>query len=353
MITQWIRTEIQEGRLKGGQRIESENSLCERFNVSRTSVRKAIANLVAEGVLESRHGIGTFCVDSARVENGMVALVCFYSESYIWPQLIAGFDSVIHTAGQQIILGQSELSFDRERDVLKRLERSGTRAIAIEPLIRQKKGSYESNRNTFNELRNLGVSFVLIDDDFQDDTFSSITMNNFRGGEIAAKYLYEKGHRKIAIIRVTDLQFHCRREEGARSFLKGKKCDPKAAWLVEVPTPYGDGFDGLVSDVFAPGKEYPTAVICTNDQMAVNLFNFLNARNIRVPEDVSIVGFDNSDFAKQPAMDITTINNPSRYVGEKAAQMLLEAANRNNAQSTTKIVVDPVLVERSSVKDRR
>jgi GntR family transcriptional regulator, arabinose operon transcriptional repressor len=352
-VAAWIRQEMALGRLKPGGRLESESELCARFGVSRTSVRKAISDLIAEGLVESRRGVGSFRVGGGASGGAMVGLVCFFSESYVFPSLIAGFDSVMHGAGRQILVAQSECDLNREREVLERLEKSGAKAIAIEPVIRLRGSHVESNRELFEEMRGRGIELILIDDDFDEGGFSSVRMDNYRGGRLMAESLYKRGHRRIALVRDGDLQLHIRRQEGALDYLREQDCLPEDGWILRIDQAEKEDFESVVLPLFSGARpdSGPSAVICTDDQAAILLCNFLRKLGLKVPEDVSVVGFDNSEIARQPSVGLSSIENPSRYVGGEAAAYLLRRLGSGEVSVSARIVIDPVLVERDSIRE--
>ncbi len=125
----------------------------------------------------------------------------------------------------------------------------------------------------------------------------------------------------------------------------------RAGWIV--------GFNGqgpmseatAVAERFLKAaKEIPSAFVCGNDEDALRLIEAAERQGIRVPDDLSVVGFDNSDIAQLEKISLTSVDHPSFEIGEKAANILLDKIFHPEVRFVTRTIITPVLVERSSVR---
>ena len=356
-ISDWIRAEIDAGSIRPGDRLPSESELCRRFGVSRTSVRLAIANLSREGLLESQKGIGTFCRTFKPKAAKDLALVCFFPSSYIFPRIASGFDELTHRLGYHMLLNQSGLRLEREREILRKLRARGVGGIAIEPINpgsndpRNPVALDRTNYALLREIRDSGIGIVLLDSDFGDGSFPSITISDRRGGEMAARYLWERGHREIGVVCSQDHLAKKLRSWGAQDFLGAAGSPVPETWRI-LPE-RTSGAEEAIEEFFTRTAAFPRAFLCTNDEEAVALYRVASRRGLRVPQDISLISFDNSDYARLPGLDLTSIDHPGAFIGEKAAQILADYAAFPHVKFSNAISIEPVIVERSSVLDVR
>jgi LacI family transcriptional regulator len=111
------------------------------------------------------------------------------------------------------------------------------------------------------------------------------------------------------------------------------------------PPPLVDAAAAAVEQILAATPP-PTAVACVNDMAALGLLDGLEAAGLRVPADISVVGYDDLPFARRLSPPLTTVNQPKYQLGHAAAQLLLDEAGSNHAHR--EIQFQPTLVVRSS-----
>jgi GntR family transcriptional regulator of arabinose operon len=97
-------------------------------------------------------------------------------------------------------------------------------------------------------------------------------------------------------------------------------------------------------------KELPSAFVCGNDEDALRLIDVAERQGIRVPDDLSVVGFDNSDIAQLEKISLTSVDHPSFEIGERAANILLDKIFHPEIRFVTQTIISPSLVERNSVR---
>jgi GntR family transcriptional regulator of arabinose operon len=350
-IEQWIKEGIGSGRFLPGDKLPSESQLCEQFGISRNSIRQAINNLIHAGWLESKKGIGTFCLLRNRNLTTNIGFVCYYTRSYIFPRIIHGCDRVLYRSGFHLLLNQSEYDLEKERNILQSLKKKGVDGIIIEPIY---SGSEPSNRELLLELQSQGIPIILIDNYFPGADFSFIALDDRRGGQIAASHLWEKGHRRIGILYKENYFPSILRKEGARSFLQERGAEPRADWIIGFrgQEPTGAAYRAGKA-FFARAEELPSAFVCCNDEESLQWIQAAEERSIRVPEQLSIISFDNSDLAKLEKISLTSIDHPGSYMGEAAMNLLLARIYHPEIRNRTTSLIEPVIVERASVVNIR
>jgi GntR family transcriptional regulator of arabinose operon len=353
-ITSWIKQEIESGRLQPGDKLPSESEICLRFGVSRSSARQAISNLAHAGWVESRKGIGTYCLARRSPEADDFALVCYYASSYIFPRIAAGFEKATQRGGFHMILNQTEANVEKERGVLLKLRERGVRGIAIEPVIAGAEdgsvpGDLEStNYRLLCEIQDSGIQVVLMDNTFGDNRFPAIVLDDVATGAMAARYLAERGHRDIAIVFSQEHRPFRLRRQGAVEYLAGLGIQVPGDRLLSVG-PVRD-CNAFFERWFESRPRLPSGFFCCNDEMSIALYRAAHASGYSIPSDFSVISVDNSDYAELPGISLTSIDHPNQFIGEKAAQILLDGVITPNVHYRSTISIDPVVVERSSVK---
>jgi GntR family transcriptional regulator of arabinose operon len=180
--------------------------------------------------------------------------------------------------------------------------------------------------------------------------FPYVLPDDIKAGMIAANCLIKAGHKNIgAIFKSDDIQGH-RRYAGFVQALKAAdlKTDNNSVIWYET-----ENFDEMFSGKNSKSKDILrmasncTGVICYNDQAAVRLKEFFSDNEIEIPDDISVVGFDDSEMAGMPGVKLTSIAHPRRILGEEAAKRLLLLIQ--GYKGDISLIMEPVLVERSSV----
>jgi LacI family transcriptional regulator, galactose operon repressor len=198
---------------------------------------------------------------------------------------------------------------------------------------------------------NYGAPIVAIDPHTGDSDLPTVSSDNLRGARLATRHLLELGHRRIAMLTGRpDLQSAQHREQGYREEMTaaGGRAD-ESLMLV------GD-YDAAVS--LAKARELlsgpcpPTAVFAANDVSAIATIEAAAAVGLRVPEDLSVVGFDNLPESALCSPPLTTVDQPIRLMGERSIELLLRLI-RGDAVDTTHITLATDLVVRKSTMSPR
>jgi GntR family transcriptional regulator, arabinose operon transcriptional repressor len=348
-VETWIRGRIETGAIAPGEKLPSESQLCARFSVSRNVVRQAIAALAREGIVESTRGIGTFC--KARLPASLVSttigIVQFFLSSYIYPEVIRGCYDTLSRRGFSLQVDQSEYNLEQERGILAALRKKRVGGIIIAPIYG---AGDRSNALLLEEMQAEGTAIVLCDDYYPGRAFSSVTLDYQACGEMAAGHLWGHGHRRIGIFYQKDFLVKAARMKGVLDYL-GRMEDPvRPAWIVGFngQGPNGEG-SAAAERFLRASRELPSAVVCGNDEDALRLIEAAERRGMRVPQDLSVVGFDNSQAAQMEKISLTSIDHPSYAIGERASAILLDKILHPDLRFLTRTVISPVLVERRSV----
>ncbi len=171
-------------------------------------------------------------------------------------------------------------------------------------------------------LRQRHFPYVLIDHQGIGDVESAVGATNYQGGYDATKYLIELGHRRIGFITGT-MDLGCSRDRlaGYRAALNDHGLNVAPRLIQEGDFLQPTGFTSAQALLTLP--EPPTAIFASNDVMAFGVMEAVRDRGLRIPEDISIIGFDDIPQAMQVSPQLTTVQQPLAEMGREATRMLL------------------------------
>ena len=101
IVENWVKTGLESGLFLPGDQLPSESEICDQLGLARNSVRQALSNLNAQGLVETRKGLGTFCLAPGHAVSGSrdVALICLHSSQYIFSDLVTGVQGFSNVPG--------------------------------------------------------------------------------------------------------------------------------------------------------------------------------------------------------------------------------------------------------------
>jgi LacI family transcriptional regulator/LacI family repressor for deo operon, udp, cdd, tsx, nupC, and nupG len=169
-----------------------------------------------------------------------------------------------------------------------------------------------------------------------------VAIDNLKAIKKAVKYLIDSGHRKIVHFAGPPQSSHTQeRIEGFRHAFSESTLVFNKDMIISIGSHYEESFSKTLEYFENKSRdEYPTAIVCFNDQQALAVMTALKELNICVPDDISIVGDDDIYYAKIYPVPLTTIRAPQHEIGRKAAEILIR-----NIESTTILPVERVVLE--------
>lgn len=188
--------------------------------------------------------------------------------------------------------------------------------------------------------------------DPQKSQFSCINIDNFQAFYDATQYLIDLGHRKIgmlgSILTKVDSEIY-QRYAGFRKALEDNSLEFQEKWFLEAETDISSGY--MKGKKLFSMKEIPTAVCCASDTIAIGAIKAAEEMGIRVPEDVSIMGFDDIPIAEAYRPGLTTVRQPIVEMGIQSAQMLIhQIQEKENHSKEMRILPHEIVVRESCLK---
>lgn len=256
-------------------------------------------------------------------------------------EVARGVEDAASKRDYAVFLCNSDESATKEERYVNVLIQQQVRGVLITP------ADMKSDR--LDVMRDRGIAVALLDREIKGRKQCSVSVDDVHGGQIAIEYLAGLGHKNIAwvcgpesIPQVAD------RGAGVAKAAKvaGSKIETIRVSLMNAVNGEEAARKILERDVL------PTAVFCANDLLALGVMRALLASKVRIPEQVSVLGYDNIEFAPSAAVPLSSIAQPSYQMGVTAADLLLNECEDGDSHEHQQIRFQPQLVERASTRKR-
>ena len=291
-------------------------------------------------------------VGRARRTMGMVGLVIPDVTNPFWAEVALGAEEALRPRGYGLMLTNTGDTLEREEDVISLLRRKRVDGALVSAM--------RDVSRSLHRLREVGTAVVLLGLGSDDGTFDLVTADGGKGTYLTTSHLLQLGHRRIAFVSgPADQATSADRRGGYLRALADVGLVPPPRWIAEGPgwghEAGGERVRELMTRGVLDGPERVTAIVAANDVLALGALGALNAAGRRVPEDVSLTGFDDLPLAAIYRPGLTTAAQFSRRRGQIAAELLLERmkpGQRHGGDSSPegprRIVLEPQLVVRAS-----
>jgi LacI family transcriptional regulator len=254
-----------------------------------------------------------------------------------------GVEDTTGAAGMAVIFCNSDGDVVKEHAYLDLLEEQRVQGVLITPI--------DDASERLRRLRDRGILVVLLDRQSPQTDLCSVSVDDRLGGELALRHLVENGHRRIAFVGgPRRLQQVRDRYAGAVQALESAGLD-SGEHLRRFETPaltVAAGRDAAARILGMPRSTRATAVFCANDLLALGVLQGLTRQQVRVPDDIALVGYDDIDFAAAAAVPLSSVRQPRQRLGQTAASLLLDEANEPETHRHQQVIFEPELVVRES-----
>lgn len=262
----------------------------------------------------------------------------------LFTEIARGAEDAANQSGYSLFLCNHDHSPEKERNYIQTLVGQSVAGIMIWP-------TYGKTDN-LNFLRSNHIAVTLIDTNQYFDVHCSAKVDGFRGGQVAIQHLVDLGHREITYIYESSINQFIERGEGAKQAAGelGIKLN-----LIEVPSPTTHGGQEGAKRFLAQ-ESHATAIFCGNDLIALGFMCGLIESGHRIPEDYSVIGFDDIELAPNAVVPLTTIAQDGYQLGFMATELAIQECESPDTHIHQHVLFQPELVERSSTskpaKDR-
>ncbi|MEK3776117.1 MULTISPECIES: GntR family transcriptional regulator [Paenibacillus] len=361
-IQDYIRKFIASENMKPGDRIPTEKELMDRFNVSKITVVNALTGLANEKLIARVPGKGSFvaegtdaadtsfsefpAVKGGRSSTRMIGVIMPTIHDYFAIRLIEGIEQSLNQEGYRSMIMLTHGNIEKEKDAIRELKALGTEGLLIFPV----------DEGNYNEeilgMKLSGFPFLLIDRYLPGVETHYIAADGRLGVRLAVEHLWELGHRDIAICSDSPLQTVTVQEriDGYIEALKDKEALINPAHMITDFKPLSVLKDAEAHPLYRYiSNKMVTAYISLNGRLGVQIYQMAKQAGLRIPEDVSIVSFDDPTSIVEEFSIFTHVKQFEREMGIRAGNQLLEVI-RNSREITgfSKILIEPELVVRQT-----
>ncbi|MCY6355166.1 LacI family DNA-binding transcriptional regulator [Clostridium sp. ZS2-4] len=260
-------------------------------------------------------------------------------------EVIKGISEIADMHDLNIILCDTDESLDKELKAIKLLKEQRIQGILITPTSVEE----DFNSEYLSTLENLGIPIVLVDGHVKYSTFSGVFVDNIKGAFEATEALIKAGHRKIGIITGR------MNSKPAKDRFIGYK---KALAINNIPLDERYIFNGeyRLDSAYNAAKQLlmmedrPTAVFICSNMMTLGCIKALMEQNMKIPEDMAIVAFDNIEVLNIVGINISSVNGPTIEMGKIGMRMLIDILNNKEKRAINRVTLIPELVLKGSEK---
>lgn len=256
-------------------------------------------------------------------------------------RIVAAIEDACFSQGYNIIIGNASNNPERESAYLDVLA-----AKQVDGMLLISTGDF--NRS-IEYLQSANVPTVLVDRSSEAQNVDVVVTDNAQGGSLAAAHLLALGHRRIGMIAgPSRLSSSAQREHGFLGALQQADVTLSASSIVHGDFSAEGGYSACMT-LLAAQAQPPTALFAANDMMAIGALRALHERGLHVPEDVSVIGYDNISLSAYVLPSLTTIAQPVEQIGQAAVRLLLARIAQPD-KPYEREVLNVTLLERDSCR---
>ena len=346
-IFEHYRDKILSGEKAYGEKLPTEQEIVEQFSVSRHTVRQSISELEKQGYIYREKSKGAFVEKldkEKKTKSKMVIVITTYLSEYIFPFLIRGIEEVLSKNGYDILLLSTNNEKEKERVQLKKLLEYDVIGAIIEPTAIALENT---NLDYYKQIDKNNIPYVMINASYDKEKQSYVTLDDEKGGYMSCKHLLELGHNRIAgLFKEDDIQ-GIERKKGYLRALEENNIQVDNTIIGRYKTFEEDFYIEGFTKSLLKRNDKPTAIFCYNDKVAMKVIKIAKELGIKIPVDLSIVGYDNDETISNALEGgITTISHPKEKLGEKAAEILISLINKKQKQ--IHYIFDPQIIVKDS-----
>ena len=317
-LKEQLRQRIVSGELRPGDRLPSLAGLCAEHGISAITARRALTDLVAEGLLRGEQGRGMFVAET-RHSSGLFGLVL--------PGIGSGYiDGIRHGIERELgtvaplLLGISDMDPEREASLVENMAANHVAGVLLIPSTGSRSPAADARLRA---VIAAGLHLVQVDRSI-DLPVDRVGSDNHTGGVLAAAHLLDLGHRRLAFVYAHPCLTFTARQAGWEAEQRRRGIVPQ---------------DELIRGGWEPGQDYeacgylrtlelfhlpqpPTAIYAGNDPIALGVLRALRFLGRAVPATVSVVGTDDADLAQSASPPLTTVRQDCVQIGSLAVAAL-------------------------------
>ena len=349
-----IKRQIQSKLLKPNDCVLTELELCNKYKLSRVSVRSALQELVDEGLLCRLRGKGTFVAEPKYVaQTQMLGVLVPNIAWHFFNEVVRGIEDVARDHGYAIALGNTDEDATKEAEYIHDFTRTETKKV--KGMILTPPNDSHVSPEAYRQLTEDKIPFVLIDklpDTLGDMGLDYVIPDNVEASRLAVSHLLDLGYRRIGYFgfrRRRESYTNAKRLEGYRNALDrgGVAFDDelvKDAGTYNEDSARDDHVAHALKDLLSKGI---SALFVVSDLDAKVVLEELQKMNVVVGRDIAVASCDNIDISEYLTPSLTTIHLPTCRMGAIAAEMLIRKIEGKKKMPSS-VLAPELIIRRSS-----
>lgn len=272
----------------------------------------------------------TICLLVQDIRNPYHAKACWYAERFF------------RRAEYLVVICNADSDPGNERSILSLMQQRSVDGILCI--------SGQADQNGIKDfISSQHIPIVFVDREVEDKQVSTVVLNNVYGGQIAVDYLFTMGHRRIAFATSPFTAAERQRLQGYLAEHKNRGLPVDHDLIISLDEKaWHEGDVNSLLRIFSM-RERPTAVFASNDNKALQILRLLRRNHIQVPEDLSVIGYDDIDIAAMVHPSLTTVHQPIDKMVQAGAELLLRTVQGEWSRGEQRVMT-PWLIERESVR---
>jgi len=334
--------------------MSSQKDVAKKANVSFMTVSRVInghnnvKKETKEKVLKAIMELGYYPNAAARALNrnktNVIGIIVPYYEHYLaspyFVELLLEIEKHMALKGYDLIFNTSKTKkFSHNDYSILYKQRKVDGLIILAPSIHEK---------SLEKLVYENIPFVIVGGMEENKYINCVDIDNIKGTREAVQYLLNLGHRRIGLVAgILYVMDGRQRLQGYIDTLNSHNIEIDNDLIFKGDFTEKSGYDALY--YFFSLKLPPTAIFCSNDHMAVGLYKAAHEKNIKIPDDLSVIGFDDIKLASFLTPPLTTIKQPIDTLGKTTAELIIDYIEKK-LNTIKKIIIPPKLIIRSSCR---
>ncbi|MGT2828987.1 GntR family transcriptional regulator [Streptococcus hillyeri] len=346
MIADDIRDKIIQKQFLEDSPIPTEIEFQKIYNVSRPTIRQALALLVNEDYLFKKRGAGTFINNRRFFKNSTktIGVITTYISEYIFPSIIRGIEEELASLGYSLILSSTNNDFNQEKKCIEKMIASNVDGLIIEPT---KSNLFNPNLSSYVTLREHNIPIVMINSTYEELDIPYYGIDDIEMCYSSTLELINNGHKNLLLItKIDDLQGKYRMKGFIKACEKHNISLTSSSIITYTTENRYDISDMVLNSITINPKI--SGIICYNDFVAKKLITFLTQKGYSIPDDYSVVGHDNFYDDQHEKISLTTFNHPKEKLGKDVSKAIIDAIKTGKMPSNK--LYSPIISRGNSVK---
>ena len=332
-----MATSIKDVAREAGVSIATVSRVLNDIDVVNEDTKKKVLDAIKE--LGYRPNIVARSLKTQRTKTIGILIPDISSQFY--PEIVRGAEDVSNIYDYNVILCNSDFDVEKEKEYLRVLKEKMVDGVIYI--------SSSFNEEIYKLIDELDLRTILVETKDKENRLPSVTIDNVSASYDATKFLINKGSKNLAFVGVKEDNMNALGER----YIGFKKAVNESGLKIDDDLVFFDslkvkcGYQAV--EQFTKSKKKFDGIVCASDEVAMGVLNALRENNIKVPEDVNVIGFNNNDVSSIFYPKITTVSQPSYDMGSVAMRMLIKLLGKKELEEHN-YILNYQLIERESTK---